>query len=276
MCLLAVVAEGLSMMPVRVRGTGRRVLLASSAAGEVSRPKGLVPKLTLPGDTLEVRPHHVATVLGTTSVALVGCVCSARRLAPVSAVGAMACGVVLADLLSGAFHWATDNYGSIETPLFGQACVAFQGHHLAPWTITFRPTFNNVHKIARAVCPLAAAAAVFLPPFAALAAVVMLYGQVAAQEFHKWSHMPPSEQPRLARAMQRAGLAVSTREHGRHHLPPYGAHYCIFNGALNPLLDGTRLFRRLEAAIYRRNGVEPNCWKDGDKGAKLRILALAL
>ena len=29
-----------------------------------------------------------------------------------------------------------------------------QGHHGAPWTITHRSTFNNVHKIARMACPL--------------------------------------------------------------------------------------------------------------------------
>jgi hypothetical protein len=31
-----------------------------------------------------------------------------------------------------------DNYGSLKTPVFGSVCAAFQGHHVTPWTITFR------------------------------------------------------------------------------------------------------------------------------------------
>ena len=36
----------------------------------------------------------------------------------------------------------------------GFACAAFQGHHLAPWTISHRTAPNNVFKIAAATLPL--------------------------------------------------------------------------------------------------------------------------
>ena len=58
------------------------------------------------------------------------------------------------ELFSGTFHWATDNYGRLETPVVGFACAAFQGHHLAPWTISHRSFPNNVYKIAAATLPL--------------------------------------------------------------------------------------------------------------------------
>lgn len=33
-------------------------------------------------------------------------------------------------------------------------CLMLQGHHDAPWTITYRPFANNVHKICKATIPL--------------------------------------------------------------------------------------------------------------------------
>lgn len=38
-------------------------------------------------------------------------------------------GVLLADLVSGVFHWSVDNYGNRDTPVFGSVIEAFQGHH---------------------------------------------------------------------------------------------------------------------------------------------------
>lgn len=38
-------------------------------------------------------------------------------------------GILLADLVSGVFHWSVDNYGDGSTPVFGSVIEAFQGHH---------------------------------------------------------------------------------------------------------------------------------------------------
>jgi hypothetical protein len=54
------------------------------------------------------------------------------------ALVALAC-VVFSDFFSGLFHWSVDNYGDGRTPVFGGVIEAFQGHHSAPWTITYRP-----------------------------------------------------------------------------------------------------------------------------------------
>merc|ERR1712094_147566 len=80
--------------------------------------------------------------------------------------------------------------------------MGFQGHHGAPWTITHRSTMNNVHKIARMAGPLALVAGALMKPFAAIATSVLLWGQVCAQEAHRWSHVPPSSQPSFVRRLQ--------------------------------------------------------------------------
>jgi len=235
----------------------------------------LQPVLTLPGDTLETTASMVALTAASTALtaAIVAraFLLSAMPLVPLLAVGI---GATAGELFSGCFHWATDNYGSLRTPVVGFACAAFQGHHLAPWTISHRSVWNNVHKIASATLPLNLAAAALLPPAGAALVATMLYSQLLAQEFHRWSHTPPELLAGWQRSMQRAGIALPFREHCAHHKPPFDKKYCILTGGLNRLLDSAPLYfwRRLEALVYRANGVEPLSWKD----ARIKELALSL
>ncbi len=54
---------------------------------------------------------------------------------------------MIADFLTGIYHWSVDNYGDGSTPVVGSQIAAFQGHHQKPWTITEREFCNNVHKV---------------------------------------------------------------------------------------------------------------------------------
>ncbi|CAD5324610.1 unnamed protein product [Arabidopsis thaliana] len=51
-------------------------------------------------------------------------------------------GYILADLGSGVYHLAIDNYGDESTPVVGTQIEAFQGHHKWSWTITIRKQFH--------------------------------------------------------------------------------------------------------------------------------------
>ena len=235
----------------------------------------LQPVLTLPGDTLETTPLMMAITLASTALAL-GVVLRAFVLSgsPLAPLCAVAMGGVVGELFSGTFHWATDNYGRLETPVVGFACAAFQGHHLAPWTISHRSVWNNVYKIGAATVPLISAAVVVLPPSGAAFCAVVFYAQLLAQEFHRWTHTPPALLKPWQRRLQKAGVAMPFVEHISHHKPPFDKHYCILTGGLNALLDSEPLYfwRRLEAWIYRWNGVEPLSWKSD----KVKQLALSL
>ena len=233
----------------------------------------LEPVLTLPGDSLATTPSMgwitAASTLGTLSVIAYAFVSSSNPLWPLLSV---ALGAVLGELFSGAFHWATDNYGSLRTPVVGFACAAFQGHHLAPWTISHRSLTNNVYKIAAATLPLLGLGLMLLTPCSAACAAVVFYLQLVAQEFHRWTHTPPKLLPAWKRQLQRAQIALPFAEHIAHHKPPFDKHYCILTGRLNGLLDSepVLLWRRLEVLVYRMNGQEPLSWKS----EKVKALAL--
>ena len=235
----------------------------------------LAPVLTLPGDTLETNNLMIGITAASTLLAI-GVIVRAFLLSalPVAPLCAVAFGGIAGELFSGTFHWATDNYGRLETPVVGFACAAFQGHHLAPWTISHRSVYNNVYKIGAASIPLTTAACIALPPAGAAFVAVMLYCQLLAQEFHRWSHTPPSLLAPWQKRLQKSGFALPFQEHCAHHKPPFDKHYCILTGGLNKLLDSAPLYfwRRLEAFFYRWNGVEPLSWKD----ERVKELALGL
>jgi len=242
----------------------------------VRGPDGrLQPVLTLPGDTLDDTPLMAAVTAASTAL-VVGTVARAFALCttPLCPVLGVALGLVAGELFSGTFHWATDNYGRLETPVVGFACAAFQGHHLAPWTISHRSFTNNVHKIAAASLPLTLACLAMLPPSGAAFFATLFYCQLLAQEFHRWTHTPPRHLALWQRRLQKAGIALPIAEHVAHHRPPFDKHYCILTGGLNELLDSKPLlfWRRLEAIVFRIWGQEPHSWKD----PRVKELALRL
>ncbi|KAG2501530.1 hypothetical protein HYH03_000037 [Edaphochlamys debaryana] len=169
---------------------------------------------------------------------------------------------VLADLGTGIYHWGVDNYGDGETPVFGRQIAAFQGHHQRPWTITQREFENNMHQVFGPASYPAMGLMVLSPtmPLAWNAwASSFLWLVCMSQQFHAWSHMKKSELPAAVVWLQEAGILVSRKMHGAHHLPPFEANYAIVSGWTNPLLDRIGFYRRLEKIVLDWTGVAPRC-----------------
>jgi len=176
------------------------------------------------------------------------------------ALAVMATSFVFSDFATGVYHWAVDNYGNRETPVFGSHIAAFQGHHTSPWTIAQRGMFNNISKATVPTMPQMALLALLpLPLDFKVFYSTFLFSIVMSQEFHKWSHMV--DPPAVAKFLQAGGVLISRSEHGLHHSSPFEEKYCIVSGICNPLLDRVGFFRWLEVFFYKRNGVEPNSWK---------------
>lgn len=194
-------------------------------------------------------------------------------MAAAAAVG-MVGGWLAADAASAVYHWALDNYGSEATPVWGAQIAGFQGHHDQPFTIVQRETCNNLYRSCVPALPQMAGLAVVA--IAALASgggtdsglsvglqsayASFLVGCVGAQQFHKWAHSV-KDLPVLAEAAGRARLIVSRRDHGKHHVSPYGGVYGIVSGWVNGPADAAQVWRRAEVAVWMARGVEPICWK---------------
>ncbi|KAF7831377.1 fatty acid desaturase 4, chloroplastic [Senna tora] len=172
-------------------------------------------------------------------------------------------GYVLADLGSGVYHWAIDNYGDGSTPVFGAQIEAFQGHHKWPWTITRRQFANNLHALARVVTFTVLPMGLICDDPTTLAFIGVCSGCIMfSQQFHAWAHSMKSRLPPLVVALQEAGVLVSRSQHAAHHRPPFNNNYCIVSGVWNEVLDGFKVFEVLEMMLYFKVGVRPRSWSE--------------
>lgn len=228
--------------------------------------KGAAPEFAIEGDSVEetlTQQVAVASHFLLVLANLIQTVASFQALAPADYIMlplTVMASIVLGDLGTGVFHWSVDNYGSLKTPIFGAVCVAFQGHHQTPWTITFRSFINNVYKIAFATVPtLVLLLSLPVNPYARLFLSLFINWWLVSQEFHKYSHM--KQVPPLIKKLQEFNVILSRKEHGLHHNSPFEGHYCILTGICNDFLDKTKFFRHMEKLVYRLTGNEPITWK---------------
>jgi ubiquitin-conjugating enzyme E2 variant len=172
-------------------------------------------------------------------------------------------GYIFADLGSGIYHWAIDNYGDESTPLVGSQIEAAQGHHKWPWTITKRQFANNSHALARGVTFVVLPIdLVFHDPLVQSFVVVCAGCIMFSQQFHAWAHGTKSRLPLLVVALQEGGVLVSRSQHSVHHRPPYNNGYCIVSGVWNDILDKSNFFEAMEMILYFKLGVRPSSWSD--------------
>ncbi|MCA1621724.1 MAG: fatty acid desaturase family protein [Acidobacteria bacterium] len=179
------------------------------------------------------------------------------------AVPGVLLGLAFGDFVTGLVHWAADTYCGEDTPVIGRGLVRpFRVHHVRPLEICDHGLVETVGNTCILAAPLLAlflALAAYgetspASAFAVFTAIMTVGVTVATNQFHKWAHQ--ENPPPLARALQRAGIILSPEHHREHHAAPFESSYAITNGWLNPLLNRTGFFRRLEGAL-RAVGVKP-------------------
>lgn len=158
-------------------------------------------------------------------------------------IGQLILGWLLADLVTGAFHWWEDNFGSESWPVIGPWIIRPNRlHHRAPIAFTRHGFWerNGASIVAALAIGALLAAAVGPAPWVLALAI----GGGLSNEVHSFAHQP-SRVPEAIRVLQQIGLLQSPKEHARHHRPPYDANFCILTDWLNPLLEATQVWRSL-------------------------------
>jgi hypothetical protein len=149
---------------------------------------------------------------------------------------------LVADFLSGFWHWLEDRYFDTRWPLIGKYIAKpNQLHHDQPSAFLNQGYWKrNWTTILPA--SLAAVIAWFcgvrtwegLLPFAFVS---------QANEIHAWAHQRCHP---LIRALQEIGALQSPKHHGLHHRAPFETKYCVMSDWLNPILDILGFWRALE------------------------------
>lgn len=172
-------------------------------------------------------------------------------------------GYIVADLMSGIYHWGIDNYGDATTTIFGTQIEAFQGHHKMPWLITTRPLAYNLDTLAQGTTLTVLPIVLFCNGPMLLAFVGTFAASILfSQQFHAWSHSTKSKLPPIIVTLQDLGVLLSRSQHAAHHRAPYNSKYCIVSGIWNKFLDENKVFEKLEKVLFFQFGVRPRSWSD--------------
>jgi hypothetical protein len=155
--------------------------------------------------------------------------------------------VLVVDFLSGIFHWWEDTYLSTCSPAWLKRWIVAPNieHHTTPQAMT-RGTWLDRNRVLMFACWMIGLA-IGAAGIADWRAYFVLVLGSQANEVHNWAHR--RDVPRAVRWLQLAGILQSRRHHAFHHRSPYAARYCTVTNFLNPVLDGIRFWRALEAAI---------------------------
>lgn len=162
--------------------------------------------------------------------------------------------VLMADFLSGLFHWLEDAYGREDWPLTGRLVTKPNIlHHHDPRYFTRHGWFRSSWLL---LCLgfLVLAIAWLCGMLTWQVWLVVVLGSNANQ-LHKWVHRTPTENGPLIVSLQRLRLVQTPGHHALHHTDPKNSHYCVLTNFLNPVLDTIRLWDGLEWLLHMLFGV---------------------
>lgn len=167
------------------------------------------------------------------------------------AVGQLIAAIAAADLIVGVGHWLEDRYcgptiagpGPRRDDAFGGICAGNAWHHADPLKMSASAWKRNALPL---VFAAAFAVALYLVGWLTWQAWIALALIGCSAELHYWHHAPAPQAIRLLHAM---GILQTPQQHARHHRGDQDTHFCTVTNWLNPLLDGSGAWRRLEGVV---------------------------
>jgi hypothetical protein len=158
-------------------------------------------------------------------------------------IGQLLLGWLLADLVTGAFHWWEDSFGDPRWPLIGPWIIRPNRlHHEAPLAFTRQGFWSRNRASIVTAFVVCGSLSLLLGPAPWIAALAI--GGGLANEVHRYAHQPSSA-PAWLGVFQKIGLAQSAKEHAVHHRPPHQANFCVLTDWLNPALEAIGFWRLL-------------------------------
>ncbi len=168
---------------------------------------------------------------------------------------ALVLGILCADFATGAVHWFGDRFFHETTPLLGDALIRpFREHHVDPQAMVRHGLLELHGNSAIPVIAVLGAAQLLgggaPTPFSSTFGswlVVFCAASMATNQFHLWAHT--ASVPPIVRWLQDRGVILSPARHAVHHTGRFDRSYCLTSGFLNPLLDRSDFFARLERCV---------------------------
>ena len=170
-------------------------------------------------------------------------------------------GFLLADFLTGVFHWIEDSYlhYCIDIPFIGEIAKDNELHHYFPRAMLSYSYWETIQvtllitvvvlTILYPICkPFFMKNIYFISSFAFFSAT--------SSVIHRFSHMRECESNKLIFFLQKIGILCSHKFHSLHHKNSH-TKYCPIFEYNNYILDYTHFWRGLEYIVFVCSGIKP-------------------
>jgi ubiquitin-conjugating enzyme E2 variant len=170
--------------------------------------------------------------------------------------------ILLADFITGFFHWFEDSYLPYCTkfPIFRDIAKDNVLHHYFPRAMLAYSNLEHCHYSLPATILIALLLFLKFPVFLKRNAVFILVLFVfvnMANIIHSWAHMRKCELNPLIAFLQEHGLLQSHEYHRVHHRTG-NARFCVITPLLNSILDNVRFWSGIETTVHLCTGVKPS------------------
>lgn len=162
-------------------------------------------------------------------------------------------GVLVADFLTAAVHWAEDTYlPHSEAPgMLGDIARENDMHHFIPFSITVGSYWDNCRVSFKLLAMAGAALLAIAPRWAAKHRVFLITLALAmgvTNLAHRFQHERDCRRPTWITALQRMGVLCSREQHSVHH-EQADVRYGVLLGFTNWVYDTFKVWRILEAVL---------------------------
>ena len=171
-------------------------------------------------------------------------------------------GFLLADILTGIFHWFEDTYLDYCTniPIVSDISKDNELHHYFPRAIVGYSYYENISLSLPLAIIIFGILFIFnkknMYKYIYLYSALFIFS-VTSNIIHKFSHMRDCENNYVVRELQKIGIFCSHNQHKIHHQLSTEK-YCVISGYTNYILDNIYFWRFLETIIFLATGIKPS------------------
>lgn len=142
--------------------------------------------------------------------------------------------ILIADLLTGFFHFLLDQYGKPDSKYFKNAIKINLAHHENPRLMVDR-SYWDLTKDSYLIGVILFALSLIFGFHWEILFVLLLGAQ--ANIIHKWAHQKGKEKSYFVNFLQRIKILQNKKHHGKHHRRPFDSYFCVMTNFWNPILE---------------------------------------
>ena len=163
--------------------------------------------------------------------------------------------ILFADLLSGFVHWIQDRYSIKNTSLLNKIVILYaKEHHENPEKILSYSWIERNHfPIIVSFFSLLVLHLLNLLNWQSITLIILF---LFSGEFHYLSHRPKEKNGKIILFLQKIRIIQREEHHKYHHI--YGIdNYCIITEVMNPILNKSKFFIKLENLLSYLFNINP-------------------